>query len=393
MTTTPQRATGSPGRPTPYIPIVLLSAISIFGLNALTGQLSRSGYLSFINSLLADPASRLPGSEALLLKRYTGVAALDHAFAVGNVIFASVTDGSRPELSLLAFCFGGQLVAFLSVVMVESQRVARGSGIIFNPIVWGLIMQAVGFGVVAPVFFVVHLIYSSRLPLLETVHLRDPTKLQVVGPAFTFGYFLLTCFLVYPFSLSQVHQWSNAIWQVFPLHVVAWQLLFSSVIKRLSIGARLDVPKTQIDRSALNHAYGFAWNVAVTTQLCTYAVLLASWIVPGLFPAGVARALTVDKVFIPGSPYSHAPMASAAAAMHEFFKYDLYTGFAGALVWGVHLLSQVRPVLASSRAKREFAKGIIQSVFFAGPGGALVAIMQHRDETALTEEAKAEKSQ
>ncbi|KAF4984723.1 hypothetical protein FZEAL_164 [Fusarium zealandicum] len=382
-----------PGPSGRTIPIILLGILSLLALDALMLQLNRSGYSDFLIEILDDPNPRfLPGSERLLLRRYSGVPALDRFFALWNVVWANVADGSRPQLSLFAFCFGAQMVSFFSVLMVESQRVAGWSGLVLNPLVWGLAMQFLGFGFIAPLYFIVHLVWTSRSSWSENVHLQDPACLRTMRPAFLLGYILPCALIAYPFPQHDMRQWINVIWAVFPIYVLASQTLFTNLLKRMSVGQNAWAPKVQLDKDALSHAYGFAWNVAVVGQMTTYAVLIAANIFPGAFPDGVARSLTMSKVFVPDAPHSYKPMTDAASAMHNFFIYDLYIGSAAALIWAAHLLLQIRPELSSGEERANLARGVLTSILLSGPGGALVALLQHRDDTVLTAEAKADKS-
>jgi hypothetical protein len=103
--------------------IIVLAILSIFGLDALLLQLSRNGYMDMVNSITSDSLPRfLPDTNRLILKRYVGISPLDDFFAFSNVIWANVTDGSRPELSLFTVCFGAQLIALFVVFVVECQR-------------------------------------------------------------------------------------------------------------------------------------------------------------------------------------------------------------------------------------------------------------------------------
>ena len=104
-------------------PILILTILAIFGLDALLLQLNRNGYTDMLSSITRDPLPRfLPDTDRLLLKQYTGFKPLDHFFALSNVIWANVTDGSRPELSLFTFRFGGQLIAIFIVFIIEESR-------------------------------------------------------------------------------------------------------------------------------------------------------------------------------------------------------------------------------------------------------------------------------
>ncbi|KAL6359858.1 hypothetical protein LRP88_07284 [Fusarium phalaenopsidis] len=353
------------------IPIIItLSILSIFAFDALLIQLDRNGYSALLNEILDDPNPRfLPGSERLLLRHYTGVPWLDRGFALSNLIWANVVDGSRPELSLFAFCFGA------------------------HPIIWGMLMQAFGFGFIMPLFAVVHLLWTSNVTRSQTVYLRDHTSLHTVVPVFLLGYVLLCGLLAFPFPDDNLRQWLNVIWTWFPLHVVVLQTLFAGLVKRMSIGQDTFTPKVKLDREALSYAYGFAWNVAVMGQMCTYAVLIAANMFPGVFPQGVARSLTLERVFIPDAPHTYTPMKDTGSAMHNFFNYDLYIGSISGLIWAVHLLLQVRPELSSGEERTNLARGVATSLLLSGPGGALVALMQHRDDVVLIAEAKADKSQ
>lgn len=252
-------------------------------------------------------------------------------------------------------------------------------------------MQALGFGVIAPLFFITHLLVTSQSPISQLVRLRNPISLYTVIPAISLGYFAVSGLMAYPFP-SAVHQFFNAVWQPFPLYVVGLQYLFTSVAQRTSVGGSAHISAAKRDRAALDHAYSFAWNAAVTTQLTTIMVVVVSATFPSLFPKGIPERLSLARIFGPGSPHSSSYMDSPAAAIHDFFIYDLYIGAAAALVWGVYQLSQVQPVLETTEEQTKLAKGVFNSTLFAGPGGALVALMQHRDEIVLVAEEKAEKS-
>lgn len=254
-------------------------------------------------------------------------------------------------------------------------------------------MQAFGFGFIMPLFTVVHLLWTSNVTRSQTVYLRDHTSLHTVVPAFLLGYVLLCGLLAFPFPDDNLRQWLNIIWTWFPLHVVVLQTLFTGLLKRMSIGQDTFTPKVKLDREALSYAYGFAWNVAVIGQMSTYAVLIAANIFPGVFPHGVARRLTLERVFIPDAPHTYTPMKDTGSAMHNFFNYDLYIGSISGLIWAVHLLLQVRPELSSGEERTNLARGVATSFLLSGPGGALVALMQHRDDVVLIAEAKADKSQ
>lgn len=113
--------------------IIVLSILTIFGLDALLLQLERNGYMDMARNIISDPLPRfLPDTDRLILKRYTGIGPLDDFFAFSNIVWAGVTDGSRPELSLFTFCFGGQLIATFMVFIIESQRTVGWSPLVLK---------------------------------------------------------------------------------------------------------------------------------------------------------------------------------------------------------------------------------------------------------------------
>lgn len=237
------------------------------------------------------------------------------------------------------------------------------------------------------------MIFNLKFTIPETVRLRESTRLHSIIPAVLVGYVFPSAMVAFPFPDAHLRQRCLAFWQAFPLYVVALQTIFTGMLKRMSMGQNTFTPKAQLDRAALSHAYGFAWNVAVVGQLCTIAVLGTSAIFPGLYPDGVAEALSLQKTFVPSAFRSWEPMVSAATSFHDFLRYDLYLGSIAGLIWAVHLLSQVRPVLETTEEQKNLGRGILRSLLLAGPGGTMVALLQNRDETVLAEELKAEKKQ
>ncbi|EXA37145.1 hypothetical protein FOVG_11437 [Fusarium oxysporum f. sp. pisi HDV247] len=375
--------------------LILLSILTIFGFDALILQLDRNGYTSMLKSITHDPLPRfLPDTNRLLLKQYTGIGPVDDFFAFSNVIWANVTDGSRPELSLFTFCFGAQLIAVFVVFLIEAQRVLAWSPVVLNGVFWEFAVQSLGFGFVAPLYFVIHLIFTAGSPRSESVHLRDYLCLHTVVPSFMLGYIVPCIFMAYPFSNFNVRQWANAVWAVAPVYIFTLQAAFTVVLKRLSVGQDAHKPKVVLDKIALSHAYSFAWNVAVIGQMTTYAVLITASLLPNIFPSGIAESLSMNRVFIPdAAPHSYKPMSSAAAAMHNFLIYDFTTGSVASLVWALQQLLEVKPELKVGEERTNLVRGIVTSVLLSGPGGAVVALMQHRDESVLSAEGKAEKIQ
>ncbi|KAF4959672.1 hypothetical protein FSARC_10659 [Fusarium sarcochroum] len=388
-------SSSSPSLSSRIIPIIILAHLSIFGLDALLLQLDRNGFSDLMHDVLNDPLPRfLPDTERLILKQYVGIPALDYFFAFTNVFWANVTDGSSPALSLFIFCFGGQLIAIFLVFMIESKRTVNWSGLVLNWVVWGFLTLALGFGFIAPLFYLIHLIWTSKATRSQSVHVRDHLSLHTVVPSFLLGWIVPCIFVAYPFSNHNVRQWSIAVWSIAPVYVFICEKIFTTLLRRLSVGQDAAKPKVTLDKAALSSAYSFAWNFAVVCQLTTYAVLIAAYVAPGVFPDGVAKSLTLEKVFVPdAAPHSYRRMTSPASAVQNFLIYDLATGSIAAIVWALKLLLEVRPELAVGEERTNLARGVLTSILLSGPMGAAIALLQHRDESVLSAEAKAVKIQ
>jgi hypothetical protein len=102
--------------------VLVLALIHIFGLNSMYGLIFRNGYYRALRNLFDKGPYVLPGSNDPILTRFTGIDPLDKLLKLAAVMFANVTDGSTPQLSLYAFQFSGQLVSVLTVIMIEGGR-------------------------------------------------------------------------------------------------------------------------------------------------------------------------------------------------------------------------------------------------------------------------------
>jgi hypothetical protein len=114
-----------------WIPVLILGVIQVFGADAMYGQVFRNGYIDALIRLRDVGPHHLPGSMTPILKRYVGIRQLDDLLVLASVLFANVRDGSRPELSLYAFQFAGQLVPIFAIVFVEGLRVGSGRNALY----------------------------------------------------------------------------------------------------------------------------------------------------------------------------------------------------------------------------------------------------------------------
>lgn len=102
--------------------IAILSIIHILGIHAMYITIYQNGYISALLHLYNQRPSVLPGSHNPILTQFCGIPPIDKLLTLAGVMFANVTDGSAPELSLYAFQFAGQLVSVITIIVVESLR-------------------------------------------------------------------------------------------------------------------------------------------------------------------------------------------------------------------------------------------------------------------------------
>ena len=102
--------------------LVALGLIHAFGINSMYGLVYRNGYYDALIRLRDHGPHLLPGSDIPILTRFTGIGPLDKVLTLAGVMFANITDGSTPQLSLYAFQFAGQLVPVFTVILIEGNR-------------------------------------------------------------------------------------------------------------------------------------------------------------------------------------------------------------------------------------------------------------------------------
>lgn len=240
-------------------------------------------------------------------------------------------------------------------------------------------MQMFGFGVVMPLYAILHLALPRRAPGSSTkaVQLQDPIQLHTVAPAFLLGYIFPSALLIFPYSDPASRQRSNIVWQYFPVYVGALITGFTAMAKRISIGQNLHKSPSQLSRDALSHAYGFALAFAAIFQWATYAVLFVAWAFPDELPSGLADRFTPKNVFVPNPPHSFRKMESPAAAMHEFVLFDQYTGSAAILVWAAALCQEAGVTMTS-------VVDILRDSLILGPIAAGLKILRKRDNALLS---------
>lgn len=101
---------------------LLLMLIFVLAIDSMWGLILRNGYYDALVYIRDVGPHILPGSNTPIQEEYTGLGLLDYWLTVLQTVFANVTDGTAPHLSLYAFQFAGQLIPVLAVLLVEGMR-------------------------------------------------------------------------------------------------------------------------------------------------------------------------------------------------------------------------------------------------------------------------------
>jgi hypothetical protein len=100
----------------------LLSLLGTFGTMVLGGS---NGTFESITALIASETPEFPGSDALLLREYTGVKFMDQQLTVLVTFFAPVLDTNHTALTLFTIAGFGQFGAVWTLMMMESMRMGN----------------------------------------------------------------------------------------------------------------------------------------------------------------------------------------------------------------------------------------------------------------------------
>ncbi|KAH6972335.1 hypothetical protein BKA56DRAFT_493338 [Ilyonectria sp. MPI-CAGE-AT-0026] len=384
------------------LPVVALAALGLLvaiSLDSLYGLLYRNGYFHALIRLRNQGPHHLPGSYSPILTRYVGIPPLDKVLTLATVMFANVTDGSRPQLSLYAIQFGGQFLGVLAIIILEALRNGNQRNN-YSASVWGCAMQMAAYGFVMPVYCIVHLITSPTSQGIspavhKAIRVSELATVRALPLALTAGYILPAILMAWPFSTNSLHQWFGGLWQGCPI----WTVILQNVItKRIPIcrgfqgkGARSSsaIPCSQGDsvsqRQDFSRVYYFAFMACFISHLGPLILIGSCSLYPSAFSPYLRDSWTISSVFVPSPPRPTMPMESMASAMHQLLHYDQYIGSAACLIWSTTLYANASITPMTKKAWATLMFEIVCLCLLAGPIGAVLCLMWNRDDAVLRE--------
>ncbi|KAI1803502.1 hypothetical protein F4811DRAFT_327968 [Daldinia bambusicola] len=372
------------------------------------GQLYRNGYFDALLRLRDEGPHHLPGSGDAIRTYYTGIGPLDKLVTLGVVMFANVTDGSAPELSLYAFQFCGQYLAILVLVNIESLRAGNENNIFSLFSLWGFFMQTTSYCGTMPLYVTAHLLNlltgdGVGVGLVEAVPISKLSELAVLPQAFILGYVIPAILMSVPVFSNPTHQWFVGLWQGCPIFCMLFQKLLATWVgknrqssdvyksQKCPSGIRTkfqDSSTCRNEKSLLEKAYLFAFFWCAVSQLVPLMLIAAVYIAPSAFPPHLCKAWTLFNVFVPTPIWSSEKMRSMASAMHSFFEYDQYVGSIAAIIWSSALYANSRELPMRARAWARLGLTITALTLCSGPAGAAVWLTWKKDQRLLSRREK-----
>jgi hypothetical protein len=228
-------------------------------------------------------------------------------------------------------------------------------------------MQAVGFGVTMPAYYILDLVFSSHEP--AHLAIRDARKLdsKVFVPAIALGYLLPSALQLLPVS-EDLHQILLAVWQPFPIYVVTFFWLFSRGSPSSQLAKKTTTKK---DVEGIRHIYSFGITVGMVTHWTT---ILLVFFRPSIFNAVISERLSFTNVFVPHPVHWHGPSTIAQASM-QFLQWDLYCGGTAGLVWAATLAQRAGAWELGVKGIAE----VVKDAVIMGMPSTVLNLLQKRD--------------
>ncbi|KAI5198087.1 hypothetical protein E4T38_07688 [Aureobasidium subglaciale] len=296
-------------------------------------------------------------------------------------LFWPMVNGTQPGSSLMCFYFAGQGIAAWILTAIEGQR--RGhkdnSRLISFTAAYGLLFQALGIGIVGPVFFAFSPLGDRSTSAVLT---RYTAEINAIIPA-TIGAIIIPTILMSlhaPTAISLEHKIDLIrLWQFFPLLFRLCQRVWSSFVLVRITSYRDEIaeknPETQ--RRAFGRVYIVGLCCAAVPHISTVVASLTALLCPTFF--ATPTAFHPVNLFVPVSPFSGHQASTVGQGAHWFLQWDMTLMFSTYLIWAyfanIEVIYPASGVISSSLVLRIIA----WSLLFGPMGAALLATWERDD--------------
>ena len=236
-------------------------------------------------------------------------------------------------------------------------------------------VQNIGYGVVMPTYYGMHLLFSST----KSIRPLDVPSILILPISIMLGYILPTVLMSLPWLDPSVHQYLVAIWQVFPLWITMLQYALKKAYSYLSHHHKSEIgrfPASEI--KSLDRVYRFSFAPAMLTQVLTVG-LIACAQSDAPFNLLSDHDITFCGVFLPPNFRQEVQIRDMIQGAHGMFQYDQYVGSLAAIVWAVTVRLDASEASMSFRQLVELTLQVISYTLLAGPAGAIIILLWARD--------------
>jgi hypothetical protein len=238
-------------------------------------------------------------------------------------------------------------------------------------------MQSTGFGCTVPLYAFVHMLATRTQPA-PPLKLTSIPRIQALFPAVILGFLFPTIWMIVSklqYS-SEIHQYSVAAWQIFPVYVAIAQAFLANTLYRREVNPL--TAKRQL-KTLVAMLHGLLESYSALFQLGFIGYAALSWWNPRLPTFNAARFAKLQN------PISPAPVASFADGVLSFLQYDYRVGMVAAIVWAWATAKQVTPKARGWTDVGLYGVWALVKGEIAGPGSVVAELSAERYEAEFTE--------
>ncbi|KAK2749202.1 hypothetical protein FQN57_006817 [Myotisia sp. PD_48] len=403
MTTQTSNLRGTLGSPYRAVKIIL-PLLSLFAFYATWGISLTDGTLNHMLAIRHGNAVNIPNTTTPLRLKFTGIPPIDYWFTIMVLFFWEAVDGSHPDTSLTGVYFLGQLIGVWALLWIEGLRRGNSGLTIASTVMWACLMHNFTLACFGGIFYCIYLSTSPTVLRKGRLSAQDRLSVAVFSSelvllpfSLTLGYIIPSIFfgLPSPNVISYAsHQAAIAVWTPFAVWVGVSQRVLSTISstifpsKKSSTQLPSDIAASSL--CALRYVYGFFFIGSALVHIATVTISITAVLFPMIFAPGYAEFFHPSHLLFP-SNLSHVD--TIGKGVQNFMQWDQIIGYSSVLIWAgtmywnghVGKLSGLKDfILVTAR--------VLLYTVLAGPGGAALALLWHRDERVLGELATGSQS-
>jgi hypothetical protein len=219
-------------------------------------------------------------------------------------------------------------------------------------------MQTAGFGIITPIYLIIHLLTSPTAMPSKSKRSTSPlqistSNLAVLPLSISLGYIFPSILIMLPspsLITPEMRQVFLAVWQPFPIYTVICQRVLCRAHVVLSSYSKTSATKALYHSTSLSTRYLISTS-RVYTFLITFCVLthlppLLITLCPSDFIYHISPRLEsyitssnsrFSSVYIPHAPLPSWRSSSLADAIHTFLLWDTYISGFATIIWAIIL--------------------------------------------------------